>query len=171
VWVVAANSTAGMFHADPNVFNVLDWDYRIVDGHIPARGASVGEQRLAVVSGMFDYNWRYADKLAVPGDTKLRAEGRVIRAPDRKLVVDPAVLAGYAGRFQINDGPEVSVRVADGKLLLKVRDEETELLPVGGSVFYVEENNLTLEFLRDDAGKYNELWGYNGSDFTGKRLP
>jgi hypothetical protein len=93
------------------------------------------------------------------------------RAPTRKLVIDPAVLAGYAGRFQLQDGLEVSFRVADGKLLLKVREDETELLAVSQSVFYIEENNFTLEFLRDFSGKYNELWGYNGDEFTGKRLP
>jgi len=171
VWLVAATSTAGMIHAVPNVFNVIDWDYRIDDGHIPARGANAGKQRLAVVSGMFDYNWRYAETLAIQGDAQIRTSGRVIRAPTRKLVIDPAVLAGYAGRFQLQDGLEVSFRVADGKLLLKVREDETELLAVSQSVFYIEENNFTLEFLRDSSGKYNELWGYNGDEFTGKRLP
>ena len=76
-----------------------------------------------------------------------------------------------ASGIQIQDGPEVSFRVADGKLLLKVREDETELLPVSDSVFYIEENNFTLEFLRDAAGKFNELWGYNGDEFTAKRLP
>ena len=83
-----------MIHAVPNVFNVIDWDYRIDDGHIPARGANAGKQRLAVVSGMFDYNWRYAETLAIQGDAQIRTSGRVIRAPNRKLVIDPAVLAG-----------------------------------------------------------------------------
>ena len=171
VYLVAATSTHGMLHADPNVYNMVDWDYVIVDGHIPARGVAASPQKLRVVSGMFDYNWRYADSLAIQGDAQIRDQGRVIRAPDRKLVVDPAVLANYVGRFQIQDGPEAEFRVSDGKLLLKVNDDESELLPVADATFYVERNNLTLEFLRDDSGKFNELWGWNGSEFTGKRLP
>ena len=101
---------------------------------------------------------------------RFATQGRVIGAPNRKLVIDPAVLAGYAGRFQIEDGPMAEVRVADGKLLVKVNDEETELLPVKESTFYIERNNFTLEFRRDASGKFNELWGYNGTEFAGKRV-
>ena len=61
---------------------------------------------------------------------RFATQGRVIRAPNRKLVIDPAVLADYVGRFQIEDGPKAEFRVSDGKLLFKVNDDESELLPV-----------------------------------------
>ncbi len=95
----------------------------------------------------------------------------MIRGPNRKLIIDPAVLANYAGRFQIEDGLLAEFRVSDGRLLLKVNDDESELLPVTESMFYIERNNFTLEFLRDDSGKFNELWGWNGTEFTGTRVP
>jgi dienelactone hydrolase len=171
VWLVAATSTRGMYHADPNVYNGNEWDYFIADGHVPARGVAASQQRLSVVSGMFDYQWRYADSLAIRGDAQVRDQGRVVRGPNRKLVIEPAVLAKYSGRFQFQDGPDAEFRVSDGKLFLKVNDDETELLPETESIFYSEQNNFTLEFRQDASGSFNELWGWNGSEFTGKRMP
>jgi dienelactone hydrolase len=171
VWLFTATSTQGMFHADPNVYNVGDWDYSIVDGRIPARGVTASGQRLAVVSGMFDHNWRYSEALAIEGDAEIRKQGRAIRGPDRKRVVDPAVLAGYAGKYQIAGGPIADVLVKEGRLYLNVMGEEPELLPVEGNTFYIERNNATLEFLPDASGKFNAIWGWNGSEFTGTRVP
>jgi dienelactone hydrolase len=171
VRLFAATSTQGMFHADPNVYNISDWDYSIVDGRIPARGVSANGQRLAVVSGMFDHNWRYSDALAIQGDAQIRKQGRVTRSPDRQRVIAPAVLAGYAGKYQIEAGPIIEVFVKDARLFVNVMGEEAELLPVEGATFYMERNNVTVEFLPDASGRFNGLWGWNGSEFTGTRVP
>jgi hypothetical protein len=54
-----------MYFTEPNPLRSPAWDYVIVDGHAPAfkQGASVEDLR--VVSGLFDYNWRYSNALQV----------------------------------------------------------------------------------------------------------
>jgi hypothetical protein len=52
----AGTSTKGMQFAEASPRDIYDWDYVIVDGHLP------------VVSGTFDYNWRYASSLSHAGD-------------------------------------------------------------------------------------------------------
>jgi len=81
------------------------------------------------------------------------------------------VLAGYAGKYQIEAGPIIEVFVKDARLFVNVMGEEAELLPVEGATFYMERNNVTVEFLPDASGKFNGLWGWNGSEFTGTRVP
>ena len=120
---------------------------------------------------MFDHNWRYSEALAIQGDADIRKQGRTIRGPDRKRVIAPAVLAGYAGKYQIAGGPIVDVLVKGGSLFVNVMGEESELLPVEGNTFYIERNNFMVEFLPDASGKFNALWGWNGSEFTGTRVP
>jgi hypothetical protein len=128
--------------------------------------------RLAVVQGMFDAHWRYAEPFAVPGDAQVRANGRKIGRPDKNLVIDPAVLAAYAGKFQVVNGPQAEFRVVEKTLWVKVGNEDLEMNPVTENRFYLPRFNISLEFLRDAQGKVDEVWGYDGQEpFTGKRVP
>jgi hypothetical protein len=105
-------------HAVPNVQRDR-LGLRIDDGHIPARGANAGKQRLAVVSAV-DYN-RYAETLGHPV-TQIPGPVAVSSASNRKLVIDPAVPAGTpAGSAQ--DGLEVSFRVR-WQAVAKAREDE-----------------------------------------------
>jgi hypothetical protein len=171
VWLVAGTSIGGMVHANPTVSNVSDWDYFIQDGHIPARGITASEKQLAVVSGMFDYNWRHADALASPGASQVRAQGRQITRASKDFRIAPERLAACAGKFQIMGGPELEFRVDAGKLKVNVDGIDRELMPVTETLFYVQRDNVTVEFLPDASGQLNELWGFNGNEFTGKRVP
>jgi hypothetical protein len=172
VWLIAANSANGMFLAEATPQRVAQWDYFIVDGHIPAPQRAASDLRLAVVQGMFDQHWRYADAFAVPGDAALREQGRMIRRPDKNLVIDPERLASYAGAFQVVDGPRADFRVVGKTLWVKVGNEDLELSPVTENRFYLRRFNVSLEFLRDASGKVDEIWGYDGEEaFTAKRVP
>lgn len=172
VWLIAANSTHGMFLAEATPLRAAPWDYVIVDGHVPAPGQAAHAMRLAVVSGMFDQHWRYAEAFAVRGDAAIRDQGRVIRRPDKNLVIDPQLLASYAGKFQVVNGPLADFHVVDKALRVKVGGDDIELLPVGENRFFIPRFNVSLEFLRGADGRFDELSGYDGDEtITGKRVP
>jgi dienelactone hydrolase len=97
VWIAAGTSTDGMYFCDLNVRRIDDWDYVIMDGHIPAYKQKASPLQTRIVSGMFDYNWRYSDSLAEPGDAQVRANGRQIHRPKPDFAVDPKVLDSYVG--------------------------------------------------------------------------
>jgi hypothetical protein len=172
VWLIAANSTQGMFLAEVTPQRPSPWDYFIVDGHIPTPKQPASELRLAVVSGMFDPRWRYAESFAVRGDAAIRDNGHVIRRPDKNLVIDPQVLESYVGKFQVVEGPLAEFHVVDKKLRLKVNNGDFELSPVTVNRFFLPRLNVSVEFLRDAEGRANEIWAYDGQKaFTGKRVP
>ena len=77
----------------------------IMDGRIPAFKQAATRLETNVVSGTFDYNWRYASALSHPGNADIRANGRKLGRPDKNLKIDPKILDSYVGRYQIDDGP------------------------------------------------------------------
>jgi dienelactone hydrolase len=172
VWLIAANSTNGMFLAEVTPLRVVPWDFHIVDGHIPAPRQAASQMRLAVVSGMFDHHWRYAEAFAVRGDAAIRGQGHVLRRPERNLVIDPRVLAAYSGRFQVVNGPLIEFHVADEALRVKVGNDDLEMLPVSERRFFLPRFNVSLEFVRGADGTVDELWGYDGEEsLTATRVP
>ncbi len=175
VWVAAASSADGMYFCDPPLNDpaLALWDYVIVDGTIPARQRQASPHQLRVVSGLFDYNWRYSDALAQPGDPQIRADGRLRHAPNPRLVLPPRVLDAYVGRYQITRGPLLQV-VRDGTRL-RVRQPGSEgagdeLLPENETTFQIPGAGLWLRFVRDASGKVTGLEGYQGGDFEGQKL-
>jgi hypothetical protein len=70
VWIFAGTSAKGISFADPDPLKVPPWDYVIVDGRAPANQQGVSTEESRVVSGMFDYNWRFSSALQVAGDSR-----------------------------------------------------------------------------------------------------
>ena len=172
VWIAAGTSTDGMYFNDLNPQRPADWDYTIADGRIPGYKESASPLELRVVSGMFDYNWRYSDALAHTGDTAIRAKGRQMHRPKPGLSVDPKVLDSYAGHYQIEHGPSLEV-LRDGKrLMTKIQgaNEADELLPESETDYEIPKYGVWVRFLRDAKGKVTGFTGYQNSNFEAKKL-
>jgi enterochelin esterase-like enzyme len=172
VWIAAGTSADGMYFCGPNAQNLYDWDYIIVDGRIPASKQPASSLQTRVVSGMFDYNWRYSDSLAQPGNAEIRAKGRQMHRPKPDLSIDPKVLESYVGRYQIGQGPLIEV-FQDGKRLMVKQpgqSEGDELLPESETDFDIAKYGVWISFVRDATGKVTGFTGYQGADFEGKKL-
>ena len=172
MWIAAGTSTDGMYFCDLNPQRLYDWDYIIMDGHIPAAKQSASSLQTKVVSGMFDYNWRYSDSLAQPGDTEIRAKGRQLHRPKANLTVDPKVLESYVGRYQIEQGPVLEL-FQDGKRLMvkqQGQSDSDELLPESETDYDIPKYGVWISFLRDASGKVTGFAGYQDGNFEAKKL-
>jgi hypothetical protein len=121
---------------------------------------------------MFNYNWRYSDALAQPGDAATRAKGRQMHRPKANLSVDPKMLAAYVGRYEIEHGPVIEV-FQDGKRLMarpQGQSDADELLPESETDFDLARFGVWVSFLRDASGKVTGFTGYQEGDFEAKRL-
>ncbi|MGO9231459.1 MAG: prolyl oligopeptidase family serine peptidase [Bryobacteraceae bacterium] len=172
VWIAAGTSTDGMYFCELNPQRLYDWDYIIIDGHIPAAKQSASSLQTRVVSGMFDYNWRFRDALAQPGDAEIRAKGRQLHRPKANLSVDPKVLESYVGRYQIEQGPVIEVFV-DGKRLMakqQGQSEGDELMPESETDYDITKHGIWISFLRDASGVVTGFTGYQDGSFEAKKL-
>jgi len=158
-----------LFGAQVLPSNVLEFDYTIEDGHVQSYKQLVTRTQTAVVSGMFDYNWRYSDALAVPGDSAARAKAHRIRPPNLRAVADTAVLDRYVGRYRISNGPIVEVRRDGTKLMINAGGDGGELLPQEDANFYLPTFNVWIAFQRDDSGKVTGLTSAGSGDFEATR--
>jgi hypothetical protein len=172
VWIVAGTSTDGMYFSDLNPQRLSDWEYSIVDGRIPAYKQSASSLETRVVSGMFDYNWRFSDSLARPGDAGIRAKGRQIHRPKTNLAVDPKVSVSYVGRYQIEKGPLLELFQDGKRLMMKMQgqSEADELLPESDTEYDIPKFGVWLSFLRDASGKVTGFTGYQEGNFEARRL-
>jgi len=172
VWLAAATSTDGMYFNQLSIQRPNDCDYLIVDGRIPAFKQSASPLQVRVVSGMFDYNWRFSESLAQFGDTQVRSSGRLLRRPKAGFSVDQKVLDSYVGRYQIEHGPLLEV-FKDGKRLMvrqQGQPDSDELLPASETDFDVPKYTVHISFVRDASGKVTGFIGYQNGDFEGKKL-
>jgi hypothetical protein len=119
---------------------------------------------------MFDYNWRYSDTLAQPGDAGVRGKGRQIHRPQANPGVDPKVSARYVGRYQIEHGPLIEVFQDGKRLMAKVQGDADELLPESETDYDVPKYGVWISFLRDASGKVTGLTGYQEGNFEAKKL-
>ena len=170
VWMFAGTSTGGMYFTEPSPLRVYEWDYIIADGHIPAFKQSASAEEVRVVSGTFDYNWRYSDALSHAGDVDVRANGRTLRRPDRNLKIDPHVLASYVGRYQIDGGPLAEIFLEGGKLNARVNGQVNELTPESETSFHIALVNVRVFFERDSTGRVTGFTAWDGGDVEGKKL-
>jgi hypothetical protein len=169
VWVVAANSPAGLFGAQVLPSNLLEFDYAIDDGHVPAYRQLATRTQMGVVSGMFDYNWRYSDAHAVAGDSTARAKANQVRPPNSRVASNTAILDRYVGRYRIANGPIVEVRRENSKLIIKAGNDEGELLPQNETNFYLPAFNVWIAFQRDESGKVTGFTSAGSGDFEATR--
>jgi dienelactone hydrolase len=170
VWLFAATSPGGMYFVEPIPQRRDDFDYLIMDGRIPAFKQEATRLETNVVSGNFDYNWRYANALSYPGKADIRANGRQLGRPDKSLRIDTKILDGYEGRYQIVGGPVIEISRKEGQLMASVDGAVSELVPENETTFYASLFNARLFFVKDAAGKVTGFTGYRDRDFEGKRL-
>jgi dienelactone hydrolase len=170
VWIFAGTSTNGMYFTEPNPYRRDDFDYLVMDGRIPAFKQEATRLETNVVSGNFDYNWRYADALSIPGNAQIRENGRKMGRPGKTMKIDPKILESYVGRYQIDMGPILEMFMKGDKLMVIADGAESELLPENETTFYVKFFNARLFFVKDAAGKVTGFTGYRDSDFEGKKL-
>ena len=170
VWLVAGTSTSGMYFAELNPQRTYDWDYVIVDGHIPAFRTPATVEQTRVVSGMFDYNWRFASALSHAGDAEIRAKGRTLKRPDRNLKIDPKVVDSYVGRYQIQNGPVIELYKEGEKLWVRGAGTLSELVPESETTWFVTKVNARVFFERDASGRVTGFTGWDNRDFEGKKL-
>jgi hypothetical protein len=170
VWLFAATSPGGMYFVEPSPQRRDDFDYLIMDGRIPAFKQEATRLETNVVSGNFDYNWRYANALSYPGKADIRANGRQLGRPDKSLRIDTKILDGYEGRYQIVGGPVIEISRKEGQLMASVDGAVSELVPENETTFYASLFNARLFFVKDAAGKVTGFTGYRDRDFEGKRL-
>jgi dienelactone hydrolase len=169
VWIFAGTSPAGMWFADASPLRLPPWDYTIVDGHAPAFKQGVSAEDLRVVSGSFDYNWRFASAMQVSGNADARAKSHQLKRPDPNFKLDAKALASYVGRYQIVDGPNIEV-ILDGGKLIALAGQPTEMIPESADVFYAPSVNVRLFFVRDGGGKITGFTGSGDGEFEAKRL-
>jgi len=170
VWLFAGTSTNGMYFTEPNPYRRDDFDYLIMDGRIPAFKQEATRLETNVVSGNFDYNWRYSGDLAHAGNADIRANGRRLGRPNKILKIDQKILDSYLGRYQIDGGPIIEMFKQSEKLMVRSDGSESELLPENETTFYVSFFNARVFFVKDAAGKVTGFTGYSDSDFEGKKL-
>jgi hypothetical protein len=173
VWVFAGTSANGMHHVDPNPERSDDFDYVIVDGRVPPYKQKATRLDMNVVSGHFDYNWRYSEALSVPGNAAIRAKGRQFGRPDRNLKIDATIIGSYVGRYQLDVGPILELSMKDAKLMATVNGSESGLVPENATTFYAPSFDARFFFVKDAAGKVTGFTGYSPGrigDFEGKKL-
>jgi dienelactone hydrolase len=170
VWVLAGTSANGMYFIDANPQRRDDFDYLIVDGRIPAFKQKATRLETNIVSGHFDYNWRYSDALSVPGNSAVRANGRQLGRPNDNLKIDAKVIDSYLGRYQIDMGPVIELSRKDGKLMATVDGRESGMVPENETTFYAPMFDARLFFVKDAAGKVTGFTGFRNGDFEGKKL-
>jgi hypothetical protein len=172
VWLVAGTSADGMYFNELNIQRPYDWDYVITDGHIPAYKQSASPLQIRVVSGMFDYNWRFSESLTQFGDSQIRSSGRLLHRPKAGFSVDQKVLDSYVGHYQIEHGPSLEL-FKDGKRLMAKQagqNDSDELLPESDTDFNVPKYNVRISFVRDSSGKVTGFTGYQNGDFEARKL-
>lgn len=93
------------------------------------------------------------------GTELLRAVARVYgwpgHQPKERVAVKlaPAVLAGLVGEYEL-DGGRFAVTLEEGRLMVKPpRDDKTELHALSETEFFVTDDDITLSFGKDAAGK------------------
>jgi len=67
-------------------------------------------------------------------------------------LVAPAVLEAYAGRYELRPGRIITLKAAEGKLILVDRDQSIELLPESTTKFFELTEETEVEFLKGPDG-------------------
>jgi dienelactone hydrolase len=171
VWVFAATSPAGMQFAMPTPFRTGVWDYIIEDGRIPPPRQQLPMERMNIVAGSFDYNWRFNPAYLQMGDTEVRAKGRVLGMPGKDIKLPQALLDSYAGTYELRPGRLVEVSRKGDILWVKAGNDELEFVPLDQTSFYGQRFNIWVTFEKDATGKVTGFTGHQPGegDFEGKK--
>jgi dienelactone hydrolase len=167
VWLFASTRADALGYVTPNPSNVAEWDYLIDDGRAPARGTQASIERMRVVSGSFDQNWRFASQFATAGDIRLRSEGRYFAMPSGAQP-DAKLLAQIAGKYQVQSGPLADIHMKDGVLVASVPGTDAVLEFVEGRTFYAAAFGMWVSF-DEQGGKITGFKSWNGQDYEAVR--
>jgi Prolyl oligopeptidase family/Domain of unknown function (DUF3471) len=170
VWVIAANSARGLFGVDVLPYSLPEWDYVILDGHIPAFNQAATRTQTALASGFFDANWRYSAALVAEGDAAVRAKANRLRPPNDSAAPDAVELDRYVGRYQLPNGRIVEVSREGTTLMARSDGEQGAMLPQGEGNFFMQDFHLWFSFQRDAAGKVTGFQGSGSGDFEAPRI-
>ncbi len=75
----------------------------------------------------------------------------------RVAKIDPAVLQGYAGKYELPSGTKVELTAAQDKLVLKWGDTTYDLTPEAENSFFVPDSETTVSFKKDANGKVTSM--------------
>jgi serine-type D-Ala-D-Ala carboxypeptidase/endopeptidase len=90
----------------------------------------------------------------------------------REVQVDPAVLATYAGRYEISPTFILTVRPDGGRLFIQGTQAEFEVYAESETEFFYRVVDAQVSFARPEGGVAPSLTLHqNGKDMSGKRLP
>jgi CubicO group peptidase (beta-lactamase class C family) len=90
----------------------------------------------------------------------------------REVQVDPAVLATYAGRYEISPTFILTVRPDGGRLFIQGTQAEFEVYAESETEFFYRVVDAQVSFARPEGGVAPSLTLHqNGKDMPGKRLP
>ena len=91
----------------------------------------------------------------------------------REVPVDPAVLATYAGRYEISPTFILTVRPDGGRLYIQATAQaEFEVYAESETEFFYRVVDAQVSFARPEGGAAPSLTLHqNGKDMPGKRLP
>ncbi len=169
VLTVGASSAGALSFWTPDRLQDAEFDFLIEDGRVPVGTERVSPSRMWVAAGWFDRGWQIDDSLIFPGDAELRSQSALLQ-PDR--VIDPAILASYAGVYEIGPGFAIKVRVAGKHLEAKAAEQpEVELVPTSDTEFFILQGPVKLVFQKDAAGKVASFKAWqNGQEFAAKRI-
>lgn len=160
VLVVAATSAMGMQFwkpefVEPSIgigFLASDWTIR--DGRRPPPDATVNPSDRDVASGVFDANWRRADRWTVEGDAVTRSAWRLRRPAPEPYTPSPESLNAYRGEYDFGQFV-ATLSVEDSKLVAHVPTQAPlPLEPKGPSLFrtLAYPTKDTIEFILDANG-------------------
>ena len=89
------------------------------------------------------------------------------------ILVDPQVLATYAGKYQFPDGPVVTIRVEGTRIFTQTPNQpEYELLARTENQFYPREFEAEITFYRNDKGEVDRMVLLeSGETYEAKKVP
>ncbi len=86
--------------------------------------------------------------------------------------VDPALCAGFAGKYGVNDGAIITVSTQENRLYVQPPGAPLlELHPKSATEYFLKEVNVQVSFPRDETGRTSQLvWHQNGHHIPAERL-
>lgn len=163
--VVAATSAAGLNNSDLDPKDMPGWDYFVSDGRLPGYGQKAFSHQLRIVSGCFDYNWRFSAASNIEGDTSIRSVGRSVLYPGMAGSPGPETLAEYLGKYESQNGSALEVVGEGAGLLLRGPGFRFDMFPVSETDFWIPAAKVQLRAQRNSAGK---ITGFEGSSEAGE---
>jgi pimeloyl-ACP methyl ester carboxylesterase len=181
VALVAPTSGAGLSFFDPHRGSLLQYDYYITDGKVPVFSAGAKDEKILVVSGFFNNDWKVDKAYLNKGEDSLRSKcAYAVVNPDLSTSIVSAaqptaeLLKAYVGMYQVQNGPLVKVFLDNnGFKAAQMPNEQfaLTLVPTSDNEFYIKEFNIALGFERDSAtNDYIMVVYQNGQKFVSKKV-